>query len=65
MFTDDPVLDAERYSAEQDRQLERLPKCICCGNPIQQDDVICIDGKLYCDCCLTEYFRKDIDEYVN
>ena len=64
MFTDDPVRDAERYFAEQDRQLERLPKCSCCGNPIQQDHVVCIGGKLYCDSCIADYFTHDIEEFM-
>lgn len=63
MFTDDPVLDAERYSAEQDRQLARLPKCSRCGNPIQQDHVVCIGGKLYCDECLDD-FTHDIEDFM-
>ena len=63
MFTDDPVRDAERYSAEQDRQLARLPKCTCCGNPIQQDHVVCIGGKLYCDSCI-EDFTHDIEDFM-
>lgn len=36
MRTDDPIADAERYAAEQDRRLDKLPVCECCGKAIQQ-----------------------------
>ena len=30
-------IDAERYAAEQEEELEKLPKCECCGEPIRQE----------------------------
>lgn len=59
-YTDDPLRDFENWDAEQEEYLARLPICEVCGQPIQQDTAICIDGKWYCDHCLNEYFRKDI-----
>lgn len=63
MFTDDPLRDFHNHDAEQERQLERLPKCSRCGNPIQQDNVVCIGGRLYCDSCI-EDFTHDIEEFM-
>ena len=34
-YSDDPAWDAERYAADQDREMERRPKCSDCGDPIQ------------------------------
>lgn len=62
--TDDPVADYERYDAEQERALERLPRCTCCNEPIQQDDAVCINDEWFCDGCLVDYFRKPIDDYI-
>lgn len=37
-WTDDPVADFDRYDAEQ--QLDSLPVCECCGEPIQQETAV-------------------------
>ena len=50
----------KNHDAEQEEALSKLPICRICGEHIQQDTAICIDGKWYCDHCLNEYFRKDI-----
>lgn len=50
----DPYADFDRWDAEQERRLARLPKCTVCGEPIHQEDAVCIDGKYYCDDCLDE-----------
>lgn len=63
-ITDDPVSDYDRYDAEHAIQLERLPRCICCGEHIQQETVVCINDELLCDTCITEYFRKPIEDYT-
>ena len=60
--TDDPIADAEQYNAEQERKLEKLPKCAECGHPIQQDDAVCIKGKFYCDTCLDD-LRESVGDY--
>lgn len=51
-MTGDPLKDFDRWDARRQERLERLPKCVCCGEHIQQDDAVCIDGKYYCDECL-------------
>ena len=64
-WTDDPVADFERYDAEQERKLERLPTCSCCDEPIQDDYFYQINDENICVHCLNEYFRKDVDDYVS
>lgn len=54
MYSDDPVADFERYDAEQENELQRLPVCCECGNPIQQEKAVRINGDWYCDECLDE-----------
>ena len=51
-WTDDPVADFHRHDAEQTKWLESLPKCAECGEPIQQEDAVCLEGRFYCDECL-------------
>lgn len=52
--TDDPLKDFDRHDTEQQKKLDRLPKCTECGEPIQQEKAVCIDGDFYCDHCLDE-----------
>lgn len=58
-FTDDPVADYESYSSQQEKQLEQLPKCNQCGEPIQQDDAVYFNDKYICDRCLDD-LRVDL-----
>lgn len=58
-LSDDPVADFARYDAEQARRLAQLPTCERCGEPIQQERAVCIEGFWYCDECLEKY-RKEI-----
>ena len=51
-----------RYDRKMSRLLERLPKCSCCENPIQQEKAVRIDGKWYCDECLDNYFRQVVED---
>ena len=53
-ITDDPIADFNRHDAEQQKLLERLPKCCCCDEPIQQEQAVRIDGRWYCDGCLQD-----------
>ena len=57
-YSDDPVRDADRYTAWQDRNY--VPYCWYCHNPIE--------GKVYetpglgaevCEDCYETYFRED------
>ena len=39
----------EAYDREQARQLDNLPKCKCCDEPIQTEKAVCVDGDYYCE----------------
>lgn len=62
-FTDDPIADFERYDAEQQKQLDKLPKCSICDEPIQDDYYYEINAECICEDCLNDNFRKDIEDY--
>lgn len=49
----------EARDREQNEWLERLPKCAECGQPVQQEMAVRIDGKWYCDSCLDD-FREEV-----
>lgn len=58
-YTDDPVADFHRHDAECEAQLDKLPVCCQCGEPIQQDDAVYINDEYICDRCLDD-LRVDL-----
>lgn len=62
-WTDDPVADFLRYDAEQEKQIEKLPLCVCCGNRVTDDFYYDIDGEILCEECLKDKYRKDVDDF--
>ena len=59
-YSSNPVADFERYDAQQEAELDKLPVCVCCEQPIQEEYGFCIDGDWYCEECLNAEFRKEI-----
>lgn len=57
--TDNPIRDFERYDAEQQRKLDRLPKCDRCKDPIQGEDCYDFDGVIICSDCLDDYIEDN------
>lgn len=63
MSWEEPWMEAERYSAEQDRIAERYPRCDVCGEPIPPDTeyfefpALPFGDDKVCDNCLWEYLR--------
>lgn len=53
----------EQYDAEQERKLNRLPKCVECGEPIQQSDAVYVFNGWICDGCLEELRREVLPEW--
>lgn len=40
------------HEEQKEQQLENLPVCVHCEQPIQQETAVCLDGLYYCDECL-------------
>lgn len=53
-----------RHEAEQQRELDKLPKCDYCGETITDEYLYDLDGTLCCENCLNNNFRKPVDDYV-
>ena len=49
----------EAHDREQALKLAQLPTCECCGDAIQQESAVCIEGFWYCDDCL-EHYRREV-----
>ena len=52
VYSDNPLADFAAYDNEQESWLDRLPKCAECGEPIQQEFAVRINGEWLCDNCL-------------
>lgn len=63
-FTDDPVSDYNRYQEERDKQLQKLPKCSMCDEPIQAEHLYEINDELICEKCIKDNFRKNVEDYL-
>lgn len=59
-YTDDPIADYERYSAQQEAELDRLPRCSECDQPIQEEYAYYINGEWICESCMNSYYRKEV-----
>ena len=63
-ITDDPLADFDRYEAEQQRRLERYPKCDYCDSHITDEFYYDLDGDIVCEDCLDRHFKKAVEDYV-
>lgn len=58
-FSDDPVMDAERYAAEQEDQLSECPICSECDEYITDESAFYINDEWICESCMEKH-RKDV-----
>ena len=59
-ITNDPLADFDRWDEEQQRMLEKSPKCDCCCEHIQDDHYYEINDEIICPDCLEYEFRKEL-----
>ena len=62
--TDDPIRDFHEYSAEQEAELNSLPRCCECDEPIQSEICCEFNDELICPDCLSRNHRKWVDDYI-
>ena len=63
-FTDNPLLDFAMHDAEQQEQLEKLPVCECCGEPIQQEKAIYYNDQWCCEECESEFWKNIREDFL-
>ena len=63
-FSDNPVLDFERYDRDQERLRELLPVCRKCKCRITDDDYYYIDGVILCEDCMKEKYQRKVEDYI-
>lgn len=63
-YTDDPLADFARYDAEQEEQLEKMPVCECCGEPIQQEMAIYYNDQWCCGECESDFWQNIREDFL-
>ena len=64
-YSDDPIRDYDRYCEHLESELAKLPKCVDCNNPIQDDDYYDVDGEYLCESCMKDRYRRSTEDYIN
>lgn len=54
-YSDDPLMDFDRYDREQSRRLAERPVCVECDEPIQDETAFYINGEWICESCMDSY----------
>ena len=54
----------EMYDREQEERLQELPKCKCCGHPVQQEQAVWFEEGYYCEDCEDEAWESIRKEYL-
>ena len=63
-YSDDPIMDFCRHDAAQQDELNRLPRCSECDEPIQSETCYEINGELICEECLENNHKKWVEDLI-
>lgn len=55
--------DLENYYKQREEYEAQHPECFECGQTIFADWYYEIDDRFYCEDCMNDLFRKDIEDY--
>lgn len=57
-YTDDPLMDFDRWQTDQERWLSERPQCDDCGEHIQSETAFYINDCWICEDCIDSYRRE-------
>jgi hypothetical protein len=63
--TDDPLRDFDRYDAMMADREAKLPQCVDCGNPINDDIYYEVDGEHLCEKCMHDRFARNTEDWLD
>lgn len=64
-ITSDPIADFERFCNMEDDYEKKLPICDNCGQPIVDEYCYEVGDELFCEDCMTELFRRDVEDFMS
>lgn len=62
--SDNPAADWDRHCERQEREAAKYPKCSECGRRIFDDYLYEINGRILCESCAHDEYRKDTSDYM-
>lgn len=62
MYTDNPLADFATYDFEQQKELEKLPRCVCCDERITDEYCYMVNDETVCESCMDRHYRKAVDD---
>lgn len=57
----DPIL---QHLHQEDAAEAKMPKCECCGNAIWDEELVDIEGRIFCMKCARDLFVRYTDDYM-
>lgn len=51
----------EAHELEMERRLQSRPTCSYCSDPVQEEHYFYIHGRIYCDDCMNQNFRRLVE----
>lgn len=61
--TGEPISDFANYDYAKEKALAMRPKCMMCGEHIQDDMAYVINGALICEKCMDD-FKVNVEELI-
>jgi formylmethanofuran dehydrogenase subunit E len=61
---DSVLYDLYRHERDLQKELDRLPKCDYCDEPIQDEHFFIVDGEKFCKRCMKDNFQVRTDDYT-
>ena len=65
MYTPDNYDQFKRHDAKQEAELDRLPRCSECDQPIQDDFCFEVNDELICEECMHDNHRKCVEDFID
>lgn len=63
-YSDDPLMDFDRYDRAMAQREAKLPKCEKCGKPINDDFYYEIDAEILCEKCMQDEYARSTEDYL-
>lgn len=63
-YTNDPVADEARYTADREKEMEKFPICSECDCHITDEHCYEFNGECICEKCLNLYHKKPTDDFI-
>ena len=64
MYTDNPLAAFAAHDFEQQKELEKLSRCVCCDERITDEYCYMVNDEPICEDCMNRYYRVSVDDII-